>query len=175
MARSCFKGFLVRSSRICSIQFLQDEVDFLVNVFAEKVHNRSELNKAAEDHLNKFASSYKTKELRNIVKIPWIPKIGPKLRKIYRRNGINVIFTSTSSLGDILCNHKCPLPPNSRPGVYKIDCKCGTAAYVGVTKKKVSTRVVEHERDVFHARWDKTGLAEHSKKSKVKKVKKQWF
>ena len=101
----------------------------------KNMYKQKKLNKIAENHLNKSASSYKKKELRNIVKIPWIPKIGPKLRKIYRRNGINVIFTSTPSLGDTLCNHKCPLPPNSRPGVYKINCKCGNAAYVGETKK----------------------------------------
>ena len=55
------------------------------------------------------------------------------------------------------------MPANSRPGVYKIDCKCGGAAYVGETKKQVSTRVIEHERDVFHGRWEKSGLTEHSK------------
>ena len=28
-----FKGFLVRATRICSPQFLQDEINFLINVF----------------------------------------------------------------------------------------------------------------------------------------------
>ena len=158
-----FKGFLVRATRTCSPQFLQDEINFLINVFVENGHERSKLQKIAADH-SKVSSSQKKKELpKNSVKIPWIPKIGPKLRSIYRQNGINVIFSSTPSLSDILCNHKCPLPANSRPGVYKIDCKCGEAKYVGETKKMVATRVIEHERDVFHGRWEKSGLTEHAK------------
>ena len=27
----------------------------------------------------------------------------------------------------------------------------------------VATRVIEHERDVFHGRWEKSGLTEHAK------------
>ena len=158
-----FKGFLVRATRICSTQFLQDELNFLINVFVENGHDRCRLQKIADDHLKASSSCGQNEQLKNSVKIPWIPKIGPKLRKIYRSNGINVVFTSTPSLSEILCNHKCPMPANSRPGVYKIDCKCGGAAYVGETKKQVSTRVIEHERDVFHGRWEKSGLTEHSK------------
>ena len=52
---------------------------------------------------------------------------------------------------------------NSRPGVYKIDCKCGEAKYLGETKKMVVTRVIEHERDVSHGRWEKSGLTGHAK------------
>jgi len=35
--------------------------------------------------------------------------------------------------------------------------------YVGETKKKVSTRIKEHQKDVFHGRWEKTGASEHAK------------
>ena len=39
---------------------------------------------------------------------------------------------------------------------------CGKS-YVGETKKKVSTRIKEHQKDVFHGRWEKTGASEHAK------------
>ena len=45
-----FKGFLVRATRICSPQFLQDEINFLINVFVENGHDRSKLQKIAADH-----------------------------------------------------------------------------------------------------------------------------
>ena len=60
-----------------------------------------------------------------------------------------------------MCDHKSKLPKNSLPGVYQIPCKCGTS-YVGETKKKISTRLTEHERDIFHGRWNKTGASEHA-------------
>lgn len=164
ITRGVFKGFLVRASRICSAKYLQKEIQFLVDVFSENGHDTNELQKMAQQHLNPSNNHTNERtERRNVIKIPWIPKIGPKLRKIYKKNGVDVVFTSTPNLSNILCNHKCPLPPNSRPGVYKIPCGCGNAAYVGETKKKVSTRVTEHQRDVFHGRWDKSGLTEHAR------------
>ena len=35
--------------------------------------------------------------------------------------------------------------------------------YVGKTKKKISTRLQEQERDIFHGIWEKTGASEHAK------------
>jgi len=164
ITRSVFKGFLVRANRICSEKYLQEEIEFLVKVFAENGHDRDVLKRMVDNYLNTNDPGEEVStERRKSVKIPWIPKIGPKLRKVYKNNGVDVIFTSTPNLGKILCNHKYPLPPNSRPGVYKVSCGCGSATYVGETKKKVSTRIREHERDVFHGRWDKSGLSEHAR------------
>ena len=162
---SVFKGFLVRANRICSEKYLEQELNFLVNVFAENGHNKSKLEEMVRSHLNPVDTIIPRvkPDYSKLVKIPWIPKIGPKLRKIYQRQGIKVIFTSTPNLSDILCNHKCRLPKNSRPGVYKVPCKCRKAAYVGETKKRISTRVKEHAKDVFHGRWDSSGLAQHAK------------
>ena len=60
---------------------------------------------------------------RNIVKLPWIPIIGPKIRKELRKAGYRVIFTSAAKLKNILCNNKSKLLPNSYPGIYELsDC-----------------------------------------------------
>ena len=96
-----------------------------------------------------------------IVKLPWIPKIGPSLRKEFKKYGVKVVFMSGPSLSDMLCQHKYPLPENSRPGVYKLECNC-SSIYIGETKKKVSTRMVQHEKDIFHGRWTMSGVAEHA-------------
>ena len=98
----------------------------------------------------------------SIVKIPWIPQLGPRLRNIYKRYGIKTVFSSPPNLRTILCSkNKCRLPRNSHPGVYKLDCSCG-ASYIGETKKRVSTRISEHQRDVFNGNWAPTGVTEHS-------------
>ena len=156
-----FKGFLVRALRICSTQYLEDEIQFLVDVFVENGHDRRMLEKIVETYRTPRDSS-RTITHANIIKIPWIPVLGPKLRKIYRKQGLKVVFTSSSSLKNILCNHKSKLPPNSHPGVYKVDCKCGQIAYVGETKKRISSRIKEHEKDVCKGRWSNSGLAEHT-------------
>ena len=73
-----------------------------------------------------------------------------------------MVFTSGTSLKDILCNHKTKLPKNSYPGVYRVNCSCGNA-YIGETKKRVASRMTEHQKDIFHGRWKSSGAAFHRK------------
>ena len=121
-----------------------------------------------------FSSQYQHGETQNpsteqeqkpIVKLPWIPGLSTKLRRVLRKD-FRVIFTSTPDLKQILCNHKTPLPRNSQPGVYSFECNCGKI-YIGETKKKVSTRIKEQQRDIFHGRWEKTGASEHAKECTI--------
>ena len=56
----------------------------------------------------------------NIVKLPWIPIIGPKMRKELWKTGCKVIFKSAAKLKNMLCNSKSKLLPNSYPGVYEV-------------------------------------------------------
>ena len=39
LSTGIFKGFVTRAMRICSPQYLQAEIEFLVNVFAENGHD----------------------------------------------------------------------------------------------------------------------------------------
>ena len=41
--RSVFKGFLCRAKRICSLKHIEDEVNFLIQVFVENGHNEKQL------------------------------------------------------------------------------------------------------------------------------------
>ena len=168
-----FKGFLVRAHRLCSPKYIQEEINFLVNVFAENGHPRSILEDLAETFIipeNRVTQpappNTKTNAdpsaVASIIKIPWIPRLGPKLRKIFKKHNIKTIFTSPPNLQSILCNHKSKLPENSQAGVYKLNCSCG-ATYVGETKKKVATRLAEHQRDIRTEKWMSTGCSEHAR------------
>ena len=95
------------------------------------------------------------------IMIPWIPILGPKLRRIFKKHNVKTIFTSSPNLKSLLCDNKSKLPLNSQPGVYKLDCSCGSS-YIGETKKKISTRLQEHQRDILKERWASTGCSEHA-------------
>ena len=159
-----FKGFLARALRICSAQHIDDEIAFLVDVFVQNGHDRMELEKIAHQYIDQWnrPRAPAEREDSRVVKLPWIPKLGPKLRKILRKRNIKTVFTSGTSLKDILCNHKTKLPKNSHPGVYRVDCSCGNA-YIGETKKRVASRMTEHQKDIFHGRWKSSGAAFHRK------------
>ena len=61
-----------------------------------------------------------------IVKLPWVPKLGPKLREEFKRYGIKTIFTSGRNLKNLICRNKSKLLTNSFPGVCQLDTTCNT-------------------------------------------------
>ena len=95
-----------------------------------------------------------------IVKLPWVPKLGPKLRKEFKKFVIKIIFTLGRNIKNLICRNKSKLLPNSFPGVYQLDCTCN-ALYIGETKKKVITRTIEHQQYSFNRKWESSGTTEH--------------
>ena len=81
-----FKGFLSRALHICSESYLVQEIEFLINVSVENGHSIGVLEKVAKEYMNNITSvkekaSIETIKNSIIVKLPWVPKLGPKLRK----------------------------------------------------------------------------------------------
>ena len=72
----------------------------------------------------------------NWKKILWIPNIGPKIRKEFKKVKKGITFTSGKNWQTILCQNKPKLLPNSHPGVYQLDCSCN-GWYIDESKKKV--------------------------------------
>ena len=63
----------------------------------------------------------------------------------------------------LTARNKCKLPPNSQPGVYKLDCDCGST-YIGETSCKISTRIIQHQKSITDGKWESSGISEHAKK-----------
>ena len=161
IVKGVFKGFIVRAKRICSQEYLHEEMEFLVSNFVENGYDEAVLRKiiSEQDTARTQPDHDATKPM---VKLPWIPVIGPQLRRSLRKHGCIVKFTSGRNLQNHLCQHKCPLPKNSAAGVYKLQCDC-SSMYVGESKKRVITRLEEHKKDIFKGNWTNSGAAEHAK------------
>ena len=129
-------------------------------MFTENGHDRDMLQNIVSTY--DAESNHENEEEQKIVKIPWVPKIGPKIRKVFKEKGFKVAFTSGPNLKSILCNNKRKLLPHSQPGVYKLTCSCG-AVYIGETKKKILTRTIEHQQDSMKGNWEASGATEHCK------------
>ena len=57
-----------------------------------------------------------SEDINKVVKLPWIPIIGPKLRQAFKKKNIKAIFfTSGPNLKSLLCRNKTKLLPNSYP------------------------------------------------------------
>ena len=85
LIRGIFKGFLSRAKKLCSEKYLDDELNFLVDMFVENRHDRNHLYSIIRENKHQ-APKYENTD-SNIVKLPWIPIIGPKIRKELRKTG----------------------------------------------------------------------------------------
>ena len=106
-----FKGFLSRAYKICTEKYLQSEIDFLIDIFTENGHNRNAPSNIATEYLRninkpKRNDQNNTKNTKNIIKLPWVPILGPKLRKEFKKKDIKTVFTSRANLKSILCQNK---------------------------------------------------------------------
>ena len=78
-----FKGFLSRALYICSESYLAQEIEFLINVFAENGHSITVLEKVAKESMNNITSVKEKVNIETVknnkrVKLPWVPKLGPE-------------------------------------------------------------------------------------------------
>ena len=160
-----FKGFIHRARRICSDQFLEEELEFLVNVFVENGYEEKFLRKMiSETSSRSLDTPVAETESMPTVTLPWIPIVSPKLRKVYRKAGYKVTFRSGPNLQTILTKkNKVKLPINSYPGVYRIPCGCKKVPpYIGQTKARICTRIGQHKGYVENGQWTRSGIAFHA-------------
>ena len=113
LIRGIFKGLVSRAKKLCSEKYSDEELNFLVDMFVENGHDQNYLFSIFRENKSQVPKTENTDS--NIIKLPWIPIIGPKIRKELRNTGCKVIFISAAKLKNILCNNKSKLLPNSYP------------------------------------------------------------
>ena len=99
---------------------------------------------------------------KQTITFPWIPKIGPKIKNEIHKFGFRVAFQTGHNLKNILCKNKDELIPNSSAGVYELKCSCGSV-YNNETKKKISSRSIEHQHESIKGNCSSSGATEHTK------------
>ena len=167
--KGVFKGFIDRAFNICSQQHVEQELEFLVNVFAENGYSKLMLmdivKRFRAERGNNQASGEQTvndSDQQKVVKLPWIPELSLKLKRAFKKAGVKAVFKSSSNLNTILtAPNKNKLAKNSLPGVYEVQCGCGTT-YVGETKLKVATRIEQHRKKAFEGKKGHSGITDHA-------------
>jgi len=79
--------------------------------------------------------------------ISFIPKIADKFKKIAKMIKSKIAFFSLNKLGRIIKAQKNPLPIGHNKNVYKLCCKNCNVSYVGQTKRRLNTRILEHKKE----------------------------
>ena len=132
---------------------MKEEIEYLTDIFCENGHDKkiiNEFEKKTRTTINTTNNNNTNK--KQTITVPWIPKIGPKIKKEIQKFGFRVAFKTGPNLNSILCKNKDKLMPNSYPGVYELKCSCGSVCN-GETKKKVITRAIEHQQESIKGNW----------------------
>ena len=79
LIRGIFKGFVSRGKKLYSEKYLQEELNFHIDMFVETGHDRNYLNSTVKE-IKHQAPKIKNTD-KYMVKIPWIPTVGSKIRK----------------------------------------------------------------------------------------------
>ena len=150
--KGVFIGFLHRAYTVCSQQHQQEEIEFLITNSADKGYKKKKLVNIANEFRRKRDNPQHTQSEDNdpkqIVVLPWVPGLSPKLRKSFRNAGYKAVFKSSTNLKTLLTSrNKSKLPHLSQPGVYMTACGCGKA-YVGETLMKTRTRIQQHQKSI---------------------------
>ena len=97
-----------------------------------------------------------------LVILPYIAGVSEDIRRVCRKYDMKVIFKSGRSLRSVLTKVKDPLPMEKKAKVvYRIPCSCGKS-YIGETKRRLETRLREHQEACRKGTLEKSAVAEHA-------------
>ena len=154
-------GFFLRAFRICSAEFVDEEVNHIFEIFIELGYPEAMLvsckNKAKQIRKNKAS---KKKERKRVITVPKSSKT-EILNKKLKKAGMLLIEKSGGKIGDMFRKH--PKTENSQPNsiVYSVPCKGCQKSYYGEPHRGLKTRLAEHKRDFRYHR-ECNALVTHS-------------
>ena len=91
--------------------------------------------------------------------LPFVKGVTDKIGSVLRKYSIKTVYTPLHKVSQSLRSPKDYIPFQT-PGVYKIDCSCGSS-YIGQTKRTIAERVKEHIAAVKNQQTSKSAVAEH--------------
>jgi len=144
---SVFKGLVSclkkRALAICSSSKVGSEVSHLRRTFISNGYSHSDLRFLRSD---RTSESIRTERL-NRVSLPFYPGLANKLKRIFKRADVDVVFRPITSLRNIVSRRRPACIPK-RGIVYRIPCSSCDWSYVGETGRTLGDRLSEHRRAV---------------------------
>ena len=133
-----------RAQLVCdSPNSLQDETDYLYNVFSKNNYNTDFVRRNTHSNTDTQTNSGPV----TTATVPYIRGTSETIARILQPYNIRVAHKPITTLRRLLTNVKDKDKPEDRQGaVYKIKCCDCQASYIGETGRNLSTRLTEHKR-----------------------------
>ena len=157
-------GFFLRAYRICSEDYLDDEIQHIIASFTKLKYPKGFLINLKRKAINIRKRATTTKEKRNerYVTLP-NSKPAETIAKQLETSGFKVAFSSGKKVGDMLTRHELR-KTEDKSLVYKIPCRSCEKSYIGETGRGLETRLKEHKRDMRNSA-DHSALVIHAQKT----------
>ena len=93
--------------------------------------------------------------------LPYCEGLTHNLKRLLEKNNIECAISSRSqTLRSKLSTVKDKHLPEEKPCVYEIPCHCGKI-YIGQTRRKLQTRIKQHQRDVKNCNHNGSAFVDH--------------
>ncbi|XP_062711417.1 uncharacterized protein LOC134289523 [Aedes albopictus] len=140
-----------------------------------RIHKAAEVNGYEKEFVDKILRKHERKKYRSNattlrpekedvkrISLPFYPKLTNPIQTALNHHGFQVVYKSSNTLKDALCNLKDKVPIDEKSGIYQIPCRDCPAVYIGQTRRKFKTRLREHKNAVEHERTCDSSVAMHT-------------
>ena len=143
----------LRALRVCSPEYLKDEIDHIKFALKKLAYPERILDKAYWKARKTAFRNVSDKEIepmtqdnvipvRNIV-VPYVPTL-EKFKGPLKQINYGLVFKYNNKISNCLTSNSPPIPG----GVYKIPCKVCPKLYIGETGRTLQDRIGEHKSDI---------------------------
>ena len=147
LSNNCFPSKIIKRHIHKRIKFLKQKNN------NNSIDKTDELNKSGEktptNTEDNTGESHKPVEKTTFMSLPYMNNLSENMAHSFKKFGIDVFHTLPKKLNSIIKSGKDRLSNDrSTNVVYKIDCNNCSATYIGQTKRHLSTRFKEHQKNI---------------------------
>ena len=147
--KAVIKGYADRARALCDPEYLQSELNNIIQVFEDNGYSAEEVKEAIKEKADNRGRDHTDNETeRGIIVMPNIPNFTSQYNKIARKHGFRVANKTENRVRDLITSAKIPLGKKNTNVVYDIPCKCQKHGYTGHTDRKWESREKEHQDKV---------------------------
>jgi len=168
--RGVIMSMVDRAFLLSHPKYHEKNLDFIIETFMGNGYPLDFIIDTISIRLKKLLNK-KTKEQNETSKedghkewflIPFIPMLNEKFKNIANTLKSKLAFFSLHKLGRIIRAQKDTLPLGfNKNVVYRLSCKDCDAVYIGQTKRRLNTRVIEHKKDINKKIVNHSVITEH--------------
>ena len=144
--RSVFSSMFLRALRICSPEFMDDEINKIYEISVKLKYPKSFVDSSLRKAKKTFYSNGEKEPYcnKNMLVLPFHENF-VNITCLLKELDINVVFKNENIMKNMLIKNS----PNNVSGcVYRIPCKLCNKSYVGQTGKELNIRIKQHKYSI---------------------------